>query len=456
MATHDYVIANASGAAVRADLNNALAAIVTNNSSATEPATTYPYMLWADTTAGQLKLRNGTNDAWIVLQELDGTLLMKDGTVAAPGLAFASDIDTGFYRPAADQLAAVTNGVERVKYGTTEVVFNDGAEDYDFRIEGATVPSLIATNAGDDTISFGGNITSDTVYDGDVQMASQNGGPLAGFRNQIINGDFRIWQRGTAGYFNASGTINYESVDRWGIQDLTAGNHLAQSGNVPVGFDYSATIDSQTNATIRHRIELYDNKPGPFVSGSQWTLSVWANNQIRARVQDSNANTSLAMGDMTATSETSNGFTRYAETFTLSANASGDYLEVALQNQNGVLMRVTGCQLEAGPVATPLEIRPIQTELALCQRYYFQLPAGVLVPTYNPTQDATVETDTGRRVGYVNHPVLMRAIPTVTGDLAGATATLSDASVYGCQVSAGSQGSNKFRAINAYTADAEL
>jgi hypothetical protein len=40
MATHDYVIANASGAAVRADLNNALAAIVSNNSSATEPATT--------------------------------------------------------------------------------------------------------------------------------------------------------------------------------------------------------------------------------------------------------------------------------------------------------------------------------------------------------------------------------------------------------------------------------
>jgi len=40
MATHDYIISNASGAAVRADLNNALAAIATNNSSATEPTTT--------------------------------------------------------------------------------------------------------------------------------------------------------------------------------------------------------------------------------------------------------------------------------------------------------------------------------------------------------------------------------------------------------------------------------
>ena len=27
-------------------------------------------------------------------------------------------------------------------------------------------------------------------------MASQNGGPLAGFRNLIINGNFAIWQRG--------------------------------------------------------------------------------------------------------------------------------------------------------------------------------------------------------------------------------------------------------------------
>ena len=32
MATHDYVIANGTGAAVRSDLNNALAAIVSNNS----------------------------------------------------------------------------------------------------------------------------------------------------------------------------------------------------------------------------------------------------------------------------------------------------------------------------------------------------------------------------------------------------------------------------------------
>ena len=155
MATHDYVIANASGAAVRADLNNVLAAIVTNNSSATEPATTYAYQWWADSTAGQLKLRNAANDDWVIIQELDGTMLMEDGTAAAPGLAFAADLDTGFFRPAANQLGVATNGVERVEFGTSEVVFNDGGEDIDFRIEGDTESNLFFVDAGNDRVGIG-------------------------------------------------------------------------------------------------------------------------------------------------------------------------------------------------------------------------------------------------------------------------------------------------------------
>ena len=40
MATHDYVIDNASGSAVRTDLNNVFQAILTNNSSGSAPSTT--------------------------------------------------------------------------------------------------------------------------------------------------------------------------------------------------------------------------------------------------------------------------------------------------------------------------------------------------------------------------------------------------------------------------------
>ena len=154
--TSDFVIANASGAAVRADLNNALAAIVSNNSNATEPATTYSYQWWADTTAGQLKLRNAANDGWVVIQELDGTMLMEDGSAASPGLAFAADLDTGIFRPAANQLAIATNGVERIEIGTSEIVINDGGEDIDFRVEGDTNANLLLVDAGSEVVRIGG------------------------------------------------------------------------------------------------------------------------------------------------------------------------------------------------------------------------------------------------------------------------------------------------------------
>lgn len=70
MAQHDYIIANQSGAAFRSDLNNGLAAIVSQNSGATQPSTTYAYQWWSDTTAGLLKIRNAANSAWITVGTL--------------------------------------------------------------------------------------------------------------------------------------------------------------------------------------------------------------------------------------------------------------------------------------------------------------------------------------------------------------------------------------------------
>ena len=150
MATHDYVIANGTGAAVRSDLNNALAAIVSNNSSSSEPSTTYAYQWWADTNANLLKIRNSANNGWITLRELDGTMLVEDGSLAAPALAFASDTDTGLFRPAANQLSIGTANTERVKFGSTEVVFNDGGVDSDFRVEGENDTAVLTIDASTD------------------------------------------------------------------------------------------------------------------------------------------------------------------------------------------------------------------------------------------------------------------------------------------------------------------
>ena len=89
MATHDYNIANGTGAAVRSDLNDALAAIVSNNSSATAPATTYAYMWWADTTTGLLKIRNAANSAFITVGTLAST---NFGLAALAGATFTGDV----------------------------------------------------------------------------------------------------------------------------------------------------------------------------------------------------------------------------------------------------------------------------------------------------------------------------------------------------------------------------
>ena len=71
MANHDYVIDNQTAPNFRADLNNALQAIVSTNSSTSAPSTTYANMMWYDTTNNLLRMRNEADDAWITLGALD-------------------------------------------------------------------------------------------------------------------------------------------------------------------------------------------------------------------------------------------------------------------------------------------------------------------------------------------------------------------------------------------------
>jgi len=73
MATHDYVINDQTTPAFRSDLNNALSAIVSNNSSASEPSSTYANMWWMDTTNNYLKIRDKNDANWIIVGEMDVT-----------------------------------------------------------------------------------------------------------------------------------------------------------------------------------------------------------------------------------------------------------------------------------------------------------------------------------------------------------------------------------------------
>ena len=119
MATHDYVLDNATGANFRSDLNNALAAIVSNNSSSSEPSTKYAYQWWADTNEGVLKIRNSSNDGWVTLLQLDGTLTLEDGSNSAPALGFRDDLNTGIFSSAADTLDITCGGTTRGSFSSS-------------------------------------------------------------------------------------------------------------------------------------------------------------------------------------------------------------------------------------------------------------------------------------------------------------------------------------------------
>ena len=155
MATHDYVIDNSTGANVRADINNVLQAILTNNSSSSAPSTTAAYMFWADTTSGTLKIRNSSDNAWVELLQLDGTLTLEDGSASTPGLAFRDDLNTGIYSSGDDRFNIATAGVERMELNTTSTIFNEDGADVDFRIEGDTDTNLFRLDASVDRIGIG-------------------------------------------------------------------------------------------------------------------------------------------------------------------------------------------------------------------------------------------------------------------------------------------------------------
>jgi hypothetical protein len=242
MAQADYVVANGTGAAVRSDLNGQLAAIVSNNSGVTEPATMYAYQWWADTTTGLLKIRNAANNAWITLRELDGTLLMEDGTAAAPGLSFASDLDTGFFSAGANAIGVATNGVERVEFGTSEVVFNDGGANYDFRIEGDTNTSLFFVDASADTVEINGDVT---ITD-KLQIQQSGGGFISLRRDEAATAITAGEDLGAIQFQDNTGNIFVEILAE---ADATAG-----SGDYPGRLVFSTTSDGSASPTEVCRI----------------------------------------------------------------------------------------------------------------------------------------------------------------------------------------------------------
>ena len=130
MAQHDYVIDNASGATVRADINSALGAIQSLNSGTSAPSSTAAGMLWLDTTGGApyaLKVRDAGNNHWLTLGSVtdpgaDGNLELLPGKINLPssGGIYESDGST--------EILTESGGTVTLKNTTinSSVTFPDG------------------------------------------------------------------------------------------------------------------------------------------------------------------------------------------------------------------------------------------------------------------------------------------------------------------------------------------
>lgn len=273
MPQHDYVINNQSGAAFRADLNNALAAIVTNNSGDDQPSTTYAYQFWAEEDAGLLQIRDAANAGWVTIGNLaevnlglatvasptfTGAVTIPKGTVGALPFRFTGDTDTGIYSPGTDQVAIATAGVQRVNFnGATEVVFNDDGADVDFRVEGDTKANLFKVDAGTDTVIIDG-ITQPSADGTNGEALVTDGSGVLSFKGTTC----RAWVN-----FNGTGTVAIRaSYNVSSITDNGTGDYTVNFTDALTDTNYAVCGMSRSTSSTGYLI--YGNNASGNATGS--------------------------------------------------------------------------------------------------------------------------------------------------------------------------------------------
>ena len=257
-----------------------------------------------------------------------------------------------------------------------------------------------------------------------ITCANINGTQIGGRRNLIINGDFRIAQRGTS-----STSSGYYTVDRFQVNNSGTDEAPTQaqvdvaSGTTPytLGFRKALKITNgnQTSGAgtadfirILYYIEAQDlaNSGWDYTNPNSYiTLSYWVKSSVAQtyytnfRSYDGTQQmyyfsyalsadtwtkvTKTISGNSNITFDNDNGQGMYIQwyqyrgtdnTGTVTANQWNDTSTSTLTpdqtstwyTTNDAVFRLTGVQLEVGSQATPFEHRSFGEELALCQRYF--------------------------------------------------------------------------------------
>ena len=300
---------------------------------------------------------------------------------------------------------------------------------------------------------------------GEVLTNSQIGGR----RNIIINGAMQVAQRGADNLNITSASGGTFATDRFKFYLSLGGTaqfDLQQVAEAPTGSGFTKSLkvscDVTATLTANHYLFLEYNIEGQDVqqlkkgtsSAEKVTLSFWlksnktASGQVNLRDHDNTRMISKTYtisasntwqfvtltfdGDTTGviTNDNSKGLalefwldsgTTYSSGATPSSweatsasdrNATNFGLVSSTDNE----WYITGVQLEVGdyPNGTPFEHRSFGEELALCQRYCFDMnPPTGSSPRTPYIMPAAVYNGT-LTIGYASFPVEMRTTPTVT------------------------------------------
>lgn len=241
-----------------------------------------------------------------------------------------------------------------------------------------------------------------------------NGGPLAGFRNHIINGAMMVAQRGTS-FTSATTPANSDDtylLDRWTL--LSDGNDIVdvtQATDAPTGGLNSIGLDVETVNKKFGIIQFIEQKNCIGLIGNTVTLSFKA--RVSSLTKLDNVKCAIIAWSGTADAVTSDVVSAWGvegtnptlaanwtyentpanlsvttswATFSVSAaidTASTKNIAVMIWSDVtdttlGDFLYITDVQLEMGSVATPFERRPFQVEAYLCQRYYYKWSATSL------------------------------------------------------------------------------
>ena len=102
-------IANQTSANARADINNALGALVSLSSGTSAPSTTFANMLWYETDTNTLYIRNEANSGWVTIGIINGSAFE-----AKVAIASQSEAQTGTENTKTMTALRVKNAIDQI------------------------------------------------------------------------------------------------------------------------------------------------------------------------------------------------------------------------------------------------------------------------------------------------------------------------------------------------------